>query len=1105
MDALNEVRRQWRLHKVIEGSLLAFAGVLGVLLTLVVVDNWLWHPDKAGRFLLACILWGGLGVALLTLVVRRVLEDRRDDFFAALVEQKYPGLHNQLINALQLGRGNQDGVSPGLIEAIVHDADKAAADLDMNQSIDRKPTRRASLIALGALAIIVAYAIPFWGRFSNACARLLLPVADVDPYTETQIIASSIKPGNDRVSEGTVVPFEIRVRGKTQGIQVHLHQVFGDGRLGETALDGVGDDTFRCELKSGTESFDYYLTAGDARSRPFRIDVVRAPRIDSLVVTYTPPAYTGLPARTDQSSGGDIAGLIGTRIDLELKTSKPVQEARLITDRGQEVVLKSRNPDNLQSVAGSFILWTQKAKLTAEMEGQLLEAPTNYQVQLMDTEGRTSKSLRSRRIDLLQDQDPKVYIFAKEDKDGPRMTMPKQQNLRPGSVLWLSVDAVDDYGLGQVRLLCRVNKDATVYPLIAWDNAGQPPATEMSKPFRWDLQRAKLKSAEEERSLKVGDQVEFWAEVVDRNTITGPGRNETEKFTLTIKDPEIVADNRDQTILDYAAALRRLIKQQRLTRKDTMESAAFDGLLKSQGGIRGDTQLLAQAMQAGGLPLTTLVDELNALAVGPMAQVIQLFEKGRDAREELGKKFRTDSLPIQDKIIAALEDMLNRLERNEQAKAILKKIEKTDKADHKDIVKLISELIKNMDLLKDHTELAGKTERLPKKTTEQIKEETLKSLKELDELFKKRSEKWAKGGVNELTKMPNGFIDDFKLRKDVNKIFEEIEKAASTSKAEKIEVSLEDLGAGLATKMKEDLEMWLPDAADAQKWVLEEPLNKKKMEIPEMPLPKALEDLVGDLLQKADEFDQDADDVTSAWGDNLDQAGWGVADGPISTFSAKGKTGNDQPNNNEVSGRSGDGRRGKSSGQMVGDTARGLPGRKTPARVGNERYEPGQLKQEGSEDPNGATGGGKKAGAGRKGLQGGNMPDIAKDMGRLSAKQAGLREKAEQVAQKLQTAGVNATRLNESIDLMKSVEKDLADKRYDDAARKRKDALQKLKNAFNDLDQSTAARIKQATDLPEELRKELLQAREEGYPAGYEGLLKNYFKALSTAEAAPKK
>jgi hypothetical protein len=308
------------------------------------------------------------------------------------------------------------------------------------------------------------------------------------------------------------------------------------------------------------------------------------------------------------------------------------------------------------------------------------------------------------------------------------------------------------------------------------------------------------------------------------------------------------------------------------------------------------------------------------------------------------------------------------------------------------------------------------------------------------------------------------------------------------------------MGVGLATKMKEDLETWMADAPDATRWVMEEPLDKMTPKVPEMPLPKALEDLVGDLLQKAEEFDEEADDVTSAWGDNLDQAGWGVSDGPIATFSAKGKTGNDQPNNNEMTGRSGDGRRGKSSGQMVGDTARGLQGRKTPARVGNERYEPGQLKQEGSEDPNGATGGGKKAGAGKKGLQGGSPPDFTRDMGRLSEKQALLREQAEQVAKKLDTVGITSGRLKESIRLMKQVENDLRDKRYEDAARKRRVALSQLRSSVIEMDQASGLDSSRARNLPAQLRTELLQAADEGYPAGYESLLKSYYKALSTAE-----
>jgi hypothetical protein len=253
-------------------------------------------------------------------------------------------------------------------------------------------------------------------------------------------------------------------------------------------------------------------------------------------------------------------------------------------------------------------------------------------------------------------------------------------------------------------------------------------------------------------------------------------------------------------------------------------------------------------------------------------------------------------------------------------------------------------------------------------------------------------------------------------------------------------------------------------------------------------------------LQKADEFDEEADDVTSSWGDNLDQAGWGVSDGPISTFSAKGKTGNDLPNNNELNGRSGDGRRGKSKGQMVGDTARNLQGRNTPARVGNERYEPGQLKQEKNADPKGATGGGKKAGAGRKGLQGGTPPDVVKKIGRLSAKQAGIREKAEQVAKKLAAKGMKSGRLDRGIRLWKASEKDQRDLRYKDAARKRKLALRAFKGAALEVDQSTGLHLSPSRNLPPDLRKELLQGADDGYPPGYEGLLKNYYKELSKAE-----
>ena len=70
-----------------------------------------------------------------------------------------------------------------------------------------------------------------------------------------------------------------------------------------------------------------------------------------------------------------------------------------------------------------------------------------------------------------------------------------------------------------------------------------------------------------------------------------------------------------------------------------------------------------------------------------------------------------------------------------------------------------------------------------------------------------------------------------------------------------------------------------------------------------------------------------------------------VAGGPISNFSAVGKTGNQLPDNNELSGRSGEGRSGRSQGQLVQDVARGLQGRQTPTRITNDAYEQGVVKE----------------------------------------------------------------------------------------------------------------------------------------------------------------
>ena len=300
LDALHEVRAEWRRSKILEGALLALAGAAAVVTLLVAADN-LAAPGPLGRWLLAVLLWGGLAAALVGLVLRRVWEDRRDDFFAALVEQKHPELRNQLINALQLGRGDQRGFSPGLIAAVIHDAGKTAADMDMGDSIDRRPARRAAVLALVALLVVGGYAVAFTPQFATGLVRVLLPFTDQAPYTRTHI--KSVDPGKptSRVIEGQDFAVEAVVdRGVPEAAELVRRIAGGDWRRETAKAEDGPAGVFRWKAGPVLDSFDYYVAAGDARSDIFHVEAIKPPRVERIVMTYSYPQYLGLPDERDR-------------------------------------------------------------------------------------------------------------------------------------------------------------------------------------------------------------------------------------------------------------------------------------------------------------------------------------------------------------------------------------------------------------------------------------------------------------------------------------------------------------------------------------------------------------------------------------------------------------------------------------------------------------------------------------------------------------------------------------------------------------------------------------------------------------------------------------
>ncbi|HEY1784748.1 MAG TPA: hypothetical protein VGG30_04335, partial [Pirellulales bacterium] len=672
--------------------------------------------------------------------------------------------------------------------------------------------------------------------------------------------------------------------------------------------------------------------------------------------------------------------------------------------------------------------------------------------------------------------------------------------LPPEASVEFAVTAQDRYGLGAVRLVARINDSELLKTLQEWPAAEQP------------VRQAEVKTSKTlvDLGLKSGDHLQYWATAEDRNPGTpeqpGPGRAQSRVFHLSVVSPQQAEQILNQQINDYSKAIAELIKLQRQNRGETATQLPAPGLVERQGLIVRQTGRIADVMQQAAFPAVSIIDELRDLAADPMAKALTALEGYRDAADPpAGQKLAESSLPIQDEILRRLEAMQLRLDRDDQMQRALKKLEKDDPQVAKQVKTKLEQLGKDLDsFLVDLKDLEDKYERMPKRQQPEAKAEDATPLADAEHRLD-RWKKWAKGTIDDLTKLPHDLGTRSGLTENLNAIFEEVEKKPR-GPTQEMATAAADNSKATAETVLEDLELWNGDRGDSSRWAMEDHPEGRNQAV-DTPLPENLQDVVGDLIEDIDEFDKEADDATATSSGNA-QAGWGIGDGPISSFAAVGKTGNQMPNESELGGRSGAGRRGKSTGKSVGDENSAMEGRPTPARTTNEQYEEGNIKSKKQLDPRGSTGGGKKTGGGEHGLQGGTPPDYARDSERLEKLQKQMREKTQQVAKITQATGKSSPRVERAVELMDEAVKDTADHRYQDAARKRKTAIGNLKAEQSQISEAVNLSLRKATYLPADMRQQIGAAAGQALPEGYENLVGEYYKALSTAgqrDTAPPK
>jgi hypothetical protein len=244
--------------------------------------------------------------------------------------------------------------------------------------------------------------------------------------------------------------------------------------------------------------------------------VARDPLVGDVRVTYDFPAYTGLPRQIIEGSTGDLHGLRGTHVHIEMRPLRTVRQARLLMGEGGEEAVLAADVNH--------------GKLSASLD--LLESGA-YRIWLLPFLGRPVREDRAHRIVVDSDQPPEVDVVGPAD----RLELPVP---RPVEVAY---HARDDFGLSEVALVYRVN-DGPQKRMVLKNAQG---ARELRGTTSFEPATA---------MLTPGAQVAYHVEAKDRDDVSGSKVGVSRTLYLVIHNPR---EDSEERLVHQREVLDRLI------------------------------------------------------------------------------------------------------------------------------------------------------------------------------------------------------------------------------------------------------------------------------------------------------------------------------------------------------------------------------------------------------------------------------------------------------------------------------------------------------------------------------------------------------------------
>lgn len=398
---LEQLIRRVRRANLIRGAALVGAVATGSLGIAAALDMVTRSPSRGTQAVLAAA-FVGMVVAGLRWLGKPIWRARYDRVaIARRVELSFPELRGVLASAIDFaGQAVEDPLagSARLRASVIERATRLAEPLDFAVVIDLRPARAA----IGALLVAtfgVGVATWFFPSAAPLSAqRILMPWRELPwprrHHLELDRPPTKIATGQDL--ELTVVdahgraPTRVELRWRWQGELVEQRQ------WGEATEDPA---RVRFRLERIARPIEVRATGGDDDTMGWLlVDVVEAPRVETLELRVVPPDYTGLSA---QVASQPVRGWIGSRIALRGLATRPLSVA----------VIR-----RLPSLDGSDAPDERERGRGREADGRKASQSSRIPVAI-DASGR-GLSLAANSLPSWEIRDSAVYALEVTDHDG---------------------------------------------------------------------------------------------------------------------------------------------------------------------------------------------------------------------------------------------------------------------------------------------------------------------------------------------------------------------------------------------------------------------------------------------------------------------------------------------------------------------------------------------------------------------------------------------------------------------------------------------------------------------------------------------------------------